>query len=173
MVGGNHLDTLLNTVSVYDPFSNTWADIAPLPGPARDHIAAASVDDKVYAIGGLTSWPGPSVANVYMYDPLNPAAGWITKASLPIARGAMGVSVINGKIYAVGGLADSVAVNHLTVYDPLTNTWANLAPMAINRDHLTAQEVDGKLVCDRRSRYSDHRHNGRHGGLRPCIQCMD
>src|SRR6185295_7274914 len=91
VIGGTATSTLINTVSVFDPLSNVWTDIAPLPGPARDHIGAASVDDKVYAIGGLTGWPGPAVANVYMYDPLNAAAGWVAKASLPIARGAMGV----------------------------------------------------------------------------------
>jgi N-acetylneuraminic acid mutarotase len=147
VLAGNANGTLVTTVSVYDPSSNTWSDIAPVPGPARDHVGAVTVDDKVYAIGGLTGWPGPSVASVYMYDPLNAAAGWVTKASLPIARGAAGVGAINGKIYVVGGLAGSVAVNHLTVYDPLTNTWTTLAPMAIVRDHLTAAVVDGRLYA--------------------------
>ena len=82
-----------------------------------------------------------------MYDPANPAAGWVARASLPTARGAMGVAVINGKIYAAGGLNNSVDVATLTVYDPIANSWATLASMPTNRDHLTAQAVDGKLYA--------------------------
>ena len=147
VLGGTASTTLINTVSVYDPIANSWTDVAPLPGPARDHVGAATVDEKVYAVGGLTGWPGPSVANVYMYDPLDAAAGWVARASLPVARGAMAIGVINGRIYAVGGLSGSVAVNHLTVYDPRTDAWTTLAPMAINRDHLTAAVLDGKLYA--------------------------
>ena len=82
-----------------------------------------------------------------MYDPANPDAGWTARAPLPVDRGAMGVAVINGKIYAAGGLSGSTHVNHLTVYDPAVNSWTTLAPMSVARDHLTAAALDGKLYA--------------------------
>ncbi|MCL2172528.1 MAG: hypothetical protein FWB84_02620 [Candidatus Bathyarchaeota archaeon] len=40
--------------SVYDPISNTWLSIKPLP-TARDGFGVAIVDDILYVIGGYTS----------------------------------------------------------------------------------------------------------------------
>ena len=59
----------------------------------------------------------------------------------------MGVAVINGKIYAAGGLSGSTHVNRLTVYDPAVNSWTTLAPMSVARDHLTAAALEGTLYA--------------------------
>ena len=49
-------------------------------------------------------------------------------------------------IYAVGGVAQGFGVvNHLTVYDPATDRWQTLAPMANLREHLAAAAVGGQL----------------------------
>ena len=49
---------------------------------------------------------------------------WKTKAPMPSARGFLSTSVVNGKIYAIGGalgpFTGSAAVEE---YDPVNNTW--------------------------------------------------
>ena len=129
----------------YDPATKVWTSHAPYPGTARDHAALVTVGGFLYLIGGVTAWPAPSVASVNRYDPSTNT--WTTMAPLPIARGAMGVAVLNGKIYAAGGLVSGSSVNDFTVYDPATNTWSNLPDMSTSRDHLAAVALNGKFYA--------------------------
>lgn len=133
-----------NEVSVFDPDTQTWDDVAPHPGTAVDHAGAASVNGIVYMIGGLTNWPNEAVNTVRAYDPATDT--WTEKAPLPRDRGAMGIAVLDGLIYAIGGLVDGgTAVADVTVYNPATNTWTTLAPMPTPRDHLTAEAINGRI----------------------------
>jgi N-acetylneuraminic acid mutarotase len=69
-----------------------------------------------------------------------------------IARSEMPAAVLDGKIYIVGGFVDvlkygSQLTNSLEVYDPAADTWTELAPMPVGRDHHTLAAYDGKLYC--------------------------
>jgi Kelch motif len=66
---------------------------------------------------------------------------------MPRGRGAGGVAVFNNKIYYAGGLANSAAVPWFDVYDPATNTWAQLPDMPTARDHFHAAVVNGKFYA--------------------------
>ena len=57
---------LSTTQESYDPVTNTWHTVAPLP-VALDHIQAVELNGLVYYLGGLTAWPRPSVGTVYIY----------------------------------------------------------------------------------------------------------
>jgi len=60
----------------------------------------------------------------------------------------MGVAVVNGVLYAVGGFIPYVgAVGTVEAYDPATNTWTTKAPMQIPRDYLAAGVVNGVLYA--------------------------
>jgi glucose/arabinose dehydrogenase/N-acetylneuraminic acid mutarotase len=138
---GSTQDT--NAAWSYDPATNAWVSLAPYPGTAVDHGGAACVDGKVYLIGGLVT-VGVAVKQVLEYDPATDT--WTPKADLPFARGAMGVTTLNGKIYTTGGLGYP-AKNDLFSYTPSTNTWQTLAPMPTARDHVTLAEAGGKLYA--------------------------
>jgi N-acetylneuraminic acid mutarotase len=57
---------------------------------------------------------------------------WTTKAPMPTARRDVGLAVVKGKIYAIGGWNGSyVAANE--EYDPAINTWTTKAPMPTPR----------------------------------------
>lgn len=126
----------------YDPVSNAWADVAPLPA-TLDHIQGVELGGKIYYLGGLINWPSPATNTVYIY---NPATNTFTQgANMPRPRGAGGVAVHNGKIYYAGGLNQGVAVNWFDVYDPAANTWTQLPNMPHARDHFQAAVVGGKF----------------------------
>jgi len=61
------------------------------------------------------------------------ADSWLTLAPMPTARHFLGVAVVNGKIYAIGGANGSVALSVNEEYDPATNTWTEKAPMPTPR----------------------------------------
>jgi N-acetylneuraminic acid mutarotase len=131
---------------VYDPGTNTWSNVASLPAPVpMDHIQTAAVNGKIYYIGGLTGWPGPSVGAVYVYDTATDT--FSTGASMPTGRdrGAGGTAAYNGKIYVAGGLHNGTTVGWFDVYDTATNTWASLPDLPHRRDHFQGAIVNGRF----------------------------
>ena len=69
---------------------------------------------------------------------------WITKASLPTARSSLSVAVVNGKIYAIGGMPDYDTNEE---YDPATDTWTTKAPMPTARYKLGIAVYNDKIFC--------------------------
>jgi N-acetylneuraminic acid mutarotase len=139
---------------VYDPKNDTWFFGADVP-TNRQGFAVAVVNDTLYAIGGFTL-TFPSLGDYYVetksaaneqYIPIgyetpdptyqtatNTENTWTQKAPIQEARCRLGVAVVNGKIYAIGGNSESwglVGTNEM--YDPLTDTWTTMAPMPTPR----------------------------------------
>ena len=127
----------------YDPQTNAWSNVKPLPA-ALDHIQGVALGGKIYYVGGLQNWPSPHVSTVYIYDPQTDS--FSTGASMGTrGRGAGGVAAYDGKIYYAGGLSNGQAVNWLDVYDPQSNQWSALPNMPTARDHFHAVALNGKL----------------------------
>ena len=142
-IGGNVVLTLLtfhdvNTVEVYDPNSNSWSTAASMP-TLRGYLAAASLNGKIYAIGGGTA---NALSNtVVVYDPSSNS--WSVAASMPTPRGSLAAASLNGKIYAIGGGTASGVSNTVEVYDPSTTSWSVAASMATARFGLAAADANG------------------------------
>jgi N-acetylneuraminic acid mutarotase len=65
---------------------------------------------------------------------------------MPTARSALGTAVLDGKIYAIGGLVNEQAVlSVVEVYDPATDTWETKTPMATARCVMDCAVVEGKI----------------------------
>ncbi len=72
---------------------------------------------------------------------------WTTKTSMPTARYVLGGSVVNGKIYAIGGSAGGFQLTILEEYDPATDTWATKTSMPTARNTPTCNTVNGKIYA--------------------------
>jgi len=145
VVGGSTAPNRINDVSVFDPASHAWSSRAPYPGPGRDHMGIASLNGYLYLLGGLTNWPGPALTTFQRYNPNTDS--WSDLAPLPLPRGALGVAVLNRRIYVAGGLREGAAVSDFTVYDPATDSWQTLPPMPTARDHLVGVALNGKFYA--------------------------
>ncbi len=64
------------------------------------------------------------------------AATWTQKADMPTARNWLSTSVVDGKVYAIGGLTVYGGTDLATVevYDPVTDTWTPKADMPTPRN---------------------------------------
>ena len=128
----------------YDPATDRWEDVAPLP-ERLDHIQGVALNGRIYYIGGLEGFPEPETGTVLVYDPATDS--FTRGATMPRPRGAGGVAVHEGRIYYAGGLHEGEAVPWFDVYDPRTNRWSRLPDMPRARDHFQAQVVGGRLFA--------------------------
>ncbi len=78
------------------------------------------------------------------YDPA--ADSWRSLSPLKAGLGSVAVTVLDGKIHAVGGRtpAGQTVTTH-QVYDPVSNSWSERAPLPKARDHMALVAAEGKL----------------------------
>jgi protein-disulfide isomerase/N-acetylneuraminic acid mutarotase len=118
-----------------------------MPTP-RSEAPAASIEDKIYVVGGS---PG-AMDVVEAYDTNNETwtssemNGSSVLAPLPIGINHAAAASFDGNLYVVGGyLTGQVEVDHLFIYDPIANEWSEGAPMSTPRAALTANFINGTL----------------------------
>lgn len=103
--------------------SPQWTASTSLPF-SRNHVTAAVLDGKIYAIGGQpTDDDSITSSDVLVWDPANPGA-WTAVASLPGPRSHAVTGVIDGRIVVAGGTtSNDIPMDSVLAYDPTTNTW--------------------------------------------------
>lgn len=102
-----------NKNEVYNPKSNSWQTLSPMPTPCGDPVISA-VGNNIYVLCGDVLW---------MYDTLSDK--WETKKSSPVWISILLASaVINDKIIFPGGQnKDEKAVASVYIYDTTNDTW--------------------------------------------------
>src|SRR5688572_9760802 len=142
VIGGILADrSATGIVERYSVDDLTWEPVSPLPEDARlHHVGAAFSMGTIFVLGGLDSG-FRGVRSVFAFDP---GMGlWKRKADMARARGAMGVAVIDDKIYAAGGQDGSSTFDDFAVYHVLDDRWEDLPAMPTARNHLGAASLDG------------------------------
>jgi N-acetylneuraminic acid mutarotase len=154
----------INDAWEYDPVSDIWKALAPMP-EKRGAAAAAAVNGKVYVVGGVElapgskdgvirnapgAWPHHAVGTVEEYDIASNT--WRKRSSMPTARDHLAVAAVNGKIYAIGGRLGSAfsgpssPTDVVEEYDPATDTWGNVkAKMPTPRSALAWGVYNGRI----------------------------
>jgi N-acetylneuraminic acid mutarotase len=96
------------TVEAYDPATNTWTPRQPML-TVRQGFGVGVVDGILYTVGGSTGDDGsvpPTTSIVDIVEAYDPVANtWTTRAPMPTGRRFLGIGVLNGVLYAIGGRA--------------------------------------------------------------------
>lgn len=109
---------------------------------ARNHLTLASVDGKLYAIGGRDS-ETMTLQTVEIYDPLTKQ--WQAGADMPTGRSGLTSAVLAGKIYAFGGESTEKTFSEAEEYNPASGTWREITPMPEAR-HGLGSAVFGNTI---------------------------
>jgi Kelch motif len=121
--------------ATYDPATNTWRSIAPVPAP---HQAATVIWDghELLVVGA-----GKAARSAFAYDPATNR--WRTLAQLPSPR-FVGIGVWTGsQALLIGGRSGkaSKSLHGALAYDPTTNRWTRLPAMPFGVDRFNAVAV--------------------------------
>nr|CAI5856197.1 unnamed protein product [Callosobruchus analis] len=167
VVGGYDGASDLATAECYNPLNNSWSAITPM-GTKRSCLGICSFDGLIYVCGG---YDGAScLSSMERFDPLtgiwfDPREGtWNPVPSMSSRRSSCGVAALNGHlyciggndgtisthevvaihnyIYALGGNDGSSSLNAVEQYDPKTNKWAVVCPMATRRSSVGAAVLE-------------------------------
>ena len=137
-IGGAGSDGVLNVIEAYDPLNDQWSQKVPIP-TARTRFSVGVVNGILYAIGGgdnPTAGVGSPVIHVEAYDPITNT--WSLRSEPRVMRSNLSLGVVNGILYAVGGLP-SIGFGAFSVveaYTPSSNTWTSKASMSQSREDL-------------------------------------
>lgn len=130
----------------YDPATDDWHTVAPLPA-ALNNVQSVAIGDDIYYLGGLVGLLQPQDDSVSIYHTTTNTFSEGTPMPAGRARGAGGAAVYDGKIYIAGGLHDGTSVPWFDVYDPVADTWSQLPDMPRARDHFHAAVVNGTFYA--------------------------
>ncbi|MEO6456848.1 MAG: kelch repeat-containing protein, partial [Chloroflexia bacterium] len=163
-IGGNSIDSVPTPgVRIYDPIADAVtvdaADNWPAT-PARVPGGWAVVNNKLYIFGGFSALGTGSVfTDTWQFDPLASAGSkWTLKAPMNLGRGFIAGAALDGQIYAIGGDtwngSTLVPVSNVERYDPVANTWTNMAGLPTARgdmgawayDSTTNYEISGRIA---------------------------
>src|SRR5262245_37655669 len=140
----------INNAWEYDPATDEWKELAPMP-TARGAATAAAVGGKLYVTGGANSLPGITENGIHPARPHNvmgtveeydPATNsWRTRRPLLLPRNHHVTAGVGDKIYVAGGRVGSAYISAGTsnnvdlveMYDPAADLWTFRARMPTAR----------------------------------------
>ncbi len=158
-------------VASFDPATNSWHPLTPLPEPRSSHDLAV-INDQLIVVGGWnlkgndgTTWASTALS----LNLKDPKAHWQAIAQ-PFQRRALITAVHKGRVYVMGGITKAGAVSpEVDIYDPATDSWTsgpalpgtqtmNFAPAAASHNgKLFVSLADGTLIYldDAKNQWTD------------------
>ena len=130
-----------NTLSIYNPGTNSWSSGPTIPGSGYTACSeAAAIGSKIYLLNACNGYSG-YVQQLSIFDTANNA--WTTGPSAPRNHNAGLGAALNGKFYVVGG-NDGGYQPQLDVYDPATGAWTTVGSMPVNLWSMAGDVINGK-----------------------------
>lgn len=113
--------------AAYDPKTETWTDLTPLPEGRSSHDAAL-LGSKLYVVGGWElsgRGDGKWHETAYVCDLAVEPIAWKEIAKPPFLRRALAVAAHQDRVYVIGGMDDSnETTTEVAIYDPQSSAWS-------------------------------------------------
>lgn len=141
--GERLLLTPSNLLTRFDPKTETYTDLAPLP-QALNHVGVVVYRGDLYVLGGYGKRVDTHTSkHFYRYDPGSDR--WSRMPDMPEPRAAMAVGIIGHSLIVAGGARDRVPLSDTFAFDFDSQRWSRLANMHSRREHVGDAVAGGKL----------------------------
>lgn len=131
-IAGGYFRQSLDVLEGYNIDDKTWSKLARLTVP-RSGLGGAFLKGTFYAVGGRNNSPGNSYDSDWV-DRYNPNKDqWRPCSPMSVPRNRVGVAVMDGLLYAVGGSEGLKFHNSVECYDPETDRWTTVKHMHYQR----------------------------------------
>jgi N-acetylneuraminic acid mutarotase len=137
------------TNEVYDPATDTWQYLAPLPHPGT-HFGIEVVDNTIWLAGGfLGNNPGHPTNLIQIYDIASNT--WRMGPAFPVARSAGALIKYGNNLHYFGGLLPDrntdTGDHYVLNLNDTASGWTLLAPMPEPRNHHSAAVIGSKIYA--------------------------
>lgn len=149
---GGRWHMIANTTR-YDVAADRWEEVAPMPAPYGETVAA-SLGDGIHVATGRqptgranANWQDHGdVGHHYVYD--TGADRWRETPPNSKSRNSAAGAVLDGRLHVIGGRR-VFGGNHTDheVFDPATGRWTSLAPLPQGQGGLAAAVLDGRIYA--------------------------
>jgi N-acetylneuraminic acid mutarotase len=140
----------LNTVEAYDPATDTWAAMAPMPTHRHALAATRGPDGRIYAIGGTNDRVFATDA-VEVYEAVKDC--WVRVTPMPYGQECAAATFTPGpagEVLVLGGWdTRHEPLRGAVAYNPRTDTWRSLAELPTARAAAGAVTIAGADGCVR------------------------
>jgi hypothetical protein len=130
-------DRSVNTHEAYDPATNRWTRLAPMPTP-RNHLGAAALNGRIHAVVGRVG-NNFEMTTHEIYDPRTDS--WTSGPPVPTGRSGVAAVAHDGWLYLFGGETFTDPARTFDAaerFDPRAGRWERLPPMPTARHGLGA-----------------------------------
>lgn len=134
-----------NEATVFITVAESWEEIAQ-PPVWYDGVEVVTDGNDVYLLGGgYASSAYGAATSCYKYDPSTDS--WTQKSDMQTPRRMLGVAVLSGAVYAIGGgdYGGASPTKSVEKYEPATDTWVFVAPLNIARSRIGTTVSNGNI----------------------------
>ncbi|NXR87316.1 KLH28 protein, partial [Hypocryptadius cinnamomeus] len=150
-VGGKAgLFACLESMEMYFPQNDSWIGLAPLSIP-RYEFGVCVLEQKMYVVGGIATHVCQGISyrkhesSVECWDP--DTNTWSSLERMFESRSTLGVAVLAGELYALGGYDGQSYLRSVEKYIPKVKEWQLVAPMSRTRSCFAAAVLDGMIYA--------------------------
>jgi N-acetylneuraminic acid mutarotase len=112
---GDESDRFAAANEAYDPTTDRWESLAPLPTP-RGGLTGVYAGERVIVLGGERGTT--TFADVDAFDPVTNT--WMALPPMPTARHGLASAAVSGRIYAITGSTKAGAVDNTPAVEVLS-----------------------------------------------------
>ena len=131
----------------YEPATDTWSPIAPLPQPLRGMTAMGDGQGHIFVFGGTNTLTDTGIQNTtYRYDIATNS--WSVAGPMPLGTHDSAVTMgADGQIYVTGGVTATGPTDAVQQYDPATNAWSEQTSLPSPvYSHASAYDTAGRII---------------------------
>jgi len=145
--GRGFSDTVLDTNEMYDPATNTWTTLTPIPTP-RANFAITTHQNKIYVIAGKNELYSPFINTIEVYDTITDT--WEIMDSEEIKTLAyLNAHTVDDKIYVIAGTHSPFPTGGYSYdnyyYSLLSKYWSTKAPILHAVSFYASVAIDEKI----------------------------